>query len=158
MKVKELVLNALFIALVFVATRFIAITTPYGYFHAGDGIFFAIAIVFGLKSGVLAAGIGMGLSDFFSPYIVYTVPTLIIKSVMVIIIVVLVKKINNEKLNIIPMVLAGLVGVLGYFTFEFFYYNDLAAALSMVVPNILQSCVVAPLLATVLVPLLKRIK
>jgi uncharacterized membrane protein len=157
MKVKELVVNALFIAIVFVATRYISVTNGIGYFHAGDGIIMAIAIVYGTRSGIIAGAIGMGLSDALSPYIVYTIPTIIVKTLMVLVLVFIYKKLLKEKHQYIATSIAGLVGVVGYFIFEFFYYGYATAA-PMVIPNLLQASVVASAIALVLVPLLKRVK
>jgi len=154
---KDLTLNALLIALVFIATRYINISLPYGYFHAGDGFIYAIALTFGYKRGIVSGALGMGLADALSPYAMYTIPTIIIKALMVIVLVKLANKIKGDKISIIGMVIAGLVGTLGYFTFEYFYYG-VEVATPMVVPNILQASVVATLLGSLLTPVFKRIE
>lgn len=158
MKVKELVLNALFIAIVFVSTRFLSFGVNVGTFHAGDGVIFAIAVVYGMRSGIIAGALGMGISDLISgAYAIYTVPTIIIKTVMVIVLIVMFKKLLREKFVFVATAFAGLVGAFGYFVFEFFYY-DFSIAYSMIVPNILQASVVGTILAMILIPLLDRIK
>ena len=62
-----LVINALFIALTFVATMFINIRLPLmgqgGLIHLGNIPLFLAAMIYGKKTGALAGAFGMGLFD-----------------------------------------------------------------------------------------------
>ena len=66
----HLVLSAMFITLVFVATLFLNIKLPIaangGLVHLGSAMLFIIAILFGPKKGAIAGAFGMGLFDLVS--------------------------------------------------------------------------------------------
>ena len=81
---KEIAMYGLFIALVYVATRFINIPGPTsgGLFHLGNVMFFTIAMVFGKKAGAISGGIGMALFDLTSAWVVWAPFTLIIRFIM----------------------------------------------------------------------------
>ena len=62
-KIRELAIDAVFIALTYVFTAFINIKLPIaangGLIHLGNIPLFIAAIVFGWKTGMIAGGIGM---------------------------------------------------------------------------------------------------
>jgi uncharacterized membrane protein len=66
----ELIIAAMSIALVFVATLLLNIRLPIaangGLVHLGTAMLFIIAILFGPKTGAIAGAIGMGFFDLFS--------------------------------------------------------------------------------------------
>jgi uncharacterized membrane protein len=66
----DLILTAMSIALVFVATLLLNIKLPItangGLVHLGTAMLFIISIVFGPKKGAIAGAIGMGLFDLVS--------------------------------------------------------------------------------------------
>ncbi|TWT00564.1 ECF transporter S component [Planomicrobium sp. CPCC 101079] len=66
----DLILTAMSIALVFVATLLLNIKLPItangGLVHLGTAMLFVISIVFGPKKGMIAGAIGMGLFDLVS--------------------------------------------------------------------------------------------
>ena len=66
----DLILTAMSIALVFVATLLLNIKLPItangGLVHLGTAMLFIISIVFGPKKGMIAGAIGMGLFDLVS--------------------------------------------------------------------------------------------
>ncbi len=77
---KNLVVAALMCALTCVSTMIIQIPTPgLGYIHPGDGMVLLSGILLGPFPGALAAGIGSMLADLFTGYVIYAIPTLIIK-------------------------------------------------------------------------------
>lgn len=79
---KELVTAALFTAFTCVATMVIQIPTPaVGYIHPGDALVLLSGVILGPLTGGLAAGIGSMLADVFSGYLIYAIPTLVIKFV-----------------------------------------------------------------------------
>ena len=81
-KTKELVIDALFIALTFVATMFINIRLPLmgngGLIHLGNVPMFLGAFIYGKRTGALAGGIGMGLFDLISGWTAWAPFTLVI--------------------------------------------------------------------------------
>jgi uncharacterized membrane protein len=70
-----------FAALVFVVTRFIQIPIPLGYFNIGNCVILTGCLFFPAPYGIAAAAIGSALADLLS-YPVYTIPTLLIKTLM----------------------------------------------------------------------------
>lgn len=81
---REVAIYGLFIALVYIATRFINIPGPTegGLFHLGNVMFFTIAMVFGKRAGAISGGVGMALFDITSPYAVWAPFTLVIRFAM----------------------------------------------------------------------------
>lgn len=69
-KTFDIILSAMLITLVFVATLFLNIRLPIaangGLVHLGTAMLFIISIVFGPKKGALAGAFGMALFDLFS--------------------------------------------------------------------------------------------
>ena len=66
----DLILTAMAISLVFVATLLLNIRLPIaangGLVHLGTAMLFIIAMLFGPKKGAIAGAVGMGLFDLFS--------------------------------------------------------------------------------------------
>ena len=85
-RTKALVIDALFIALTFVATMFINIRLPLvgngGLIHLGNVPMFLAAFIFGKRTGMLAGGIGMGLFDLISGWTAWAPFTLVIVGLM----------------------------------------------------------------------------
>ncbi len=79
---KDLCFIALFMALVCVSTLFFKIPIPLGYAHLGNGFIFLASVFLGNPGGLLCAGVGSALADFFGGYQIWILPTLIIKSIM----------------------------------------------------------------------------
>ena len=69
-KTFDLILTAMLVSLVFVATLFLNIRLPIaangGLVHLGTAMLFIASILFGPKKGALAGALGMGLFDLFS--------------------------------------------------------------------------------------------
>lgn len=82
---RKIILTGLMTALVFLSTSIIKIPTINGYIHFGDGFVFLSALILGPFYGAFASGVGSMLSDIFSAYAQWALPTLIIKSSMAII-------------------------------------------------------------------------
>ncbi|TCK90533.1 ECF-type riboflavin transporter S component [Natranaerovirga hydrolytica] len=85
-KTRQLAYTGLMTALVFIATRLITIPIPRGYIHLGDAMIFLTALMLKWKYGAFASGVGSALADLLSPYAIWTLPTLIVKSIMCIIV------------------------------------------------------------------------
>ena len=77
----DLILTAMLIALVFVATLTLNIRLPIaangGLVHLGTGMLFIASILFGPKKGALAGAIGMGLFDLVSGWTLWAPFTII---------------------------------------------------------------------------------
>ncbi|KGR89482.1 membrane protein [Ureibacillus massiliensis 4400831 = CIP 108448 = CCUG 49529] len=81
----DLIITALLIALVFVATLFLNIKLPItangGLVHLGTGMLFIASILFGPKKGALAGAIGMGLFDLFSGWTLWAPITFVARGI-----------------------------------------------------------------------------
>ena len=137
-KTNRLVMTAMMICLVLVATFSIRIPSPFtqGYVHLGDTMVFLSVLLLGKKSGALAAGLGSGLADILGGYAAYAPWTLIIKALMAFIMGVFIEgckkkekhhiKIGSVPLvEIIGMVIAGIEMVIGYALVDGFLAGNL---------------------------------
>lgn len=127
-KTKNMVMAALFAALVCVATMIIKIPSPLkGYINLGDCIVLLSGWMLPPAYGFLAAGIGSALADLFSGYVVYAPATFIIKSLVAFIAFygfkLLNKKIPNTPSRVVAGLTAELFMILGYFVFEGILYG-----------------------------------
>ena len=156
LSVKKLTLAGVMAALVFVMTYVPKVPVPVtgGYIHLGDGAIFLATLLLG-PLGIPAAAIGSGLSDILGGYMVYVLPTMLIKGLMALLAWKLWKP-GSWLRAVIAFVIAEIVMVAGYFTFEAFMYGA-AAAWGAVGPNCIQGIggVVLGLVCHALYPRLK---
>lgn len=143
-------------ALVFVMTYVPKVPVPVtgGYVHLGDGAIFLATLLLG-PLGIPAAAIGSGLSDLFGGYIVYLVPTVVIKGLVAFIAWKLYRE-NSWLRTLLAFVIAELVMVLGYFAFESVLYGT-TAAWAAVGPNMIQA-LAGVILGMVCMAVLPRLK
>lgn len=175
---KKLVTSALLAAMTCVATMIIKIPTPtFGYIHPGDSFVLLCGVILGPLNGALAAGIGSMLSDIFSGYAAWAIPTLVIKAATACIAGFLFNRLKNmfksPKGKLAAIILGGLAGeaimIFGYFTYEAVLaalgsgiFNQAALAAGIVssaagIPfNIIQG-VTGILIATLLFPVLEKV-
>ena len=135
--VKQLTLCGVLAALVFVLTYFPKVPVPVtgGYVHLGDGAIFLAALLLG-PLGIPAAAIGSGLADLIGGYMLYVIPTVIIKGLVALVAWKLYRK-GSWVSAVVAFVLAEAVMVLGYFVFECFTSGAPAAA-AAILPNVMQ--------------------
>lgn len=118
-KIRQLTLAALGAALVCVATSVIKFPIPLGYAHLGNCMILLFGVYCDPWVGAFAGGVGSALSDLLG-YPEWTIPTLIIKTLMGLLVSLLAKKRGEvPRLRSVRTFLAVLVGivimVLGYF-------------------------------------------
>lgn len=137
LSVKKLTLAGVMAALVFVMTWVPKVPVPMtgGYVHLGDGAIFLSVLLLG-PLGIPAAAIGSGLSDILGGYLVYALPTMMIKALVALIAWKGWKE-GSWLRAIVAFMLAEAVMVLGYFLFESAMYGA-AAAWTAVGPNCIQ--------------------
>ena len=148
--IKRLVYTAAFAALCCIATWLLVIPLPYGYFNVGDAFVLLAGWCLGPLYGGLAAGLGSTLADVFSGYALYAPATLIIKTLVAITsyyVYRLMKKcIRKEGLDFAPRAIAAIVAevlmVLGYFTFEAILYG-IAGGAAGLLGNTMQGMICA---------------
>ena len=164
MKNKKLLFSlyaSLFAALVAVATMIIKIPTPTGgYVNIGDGFVLLSGWMLGPVWGTLAAGIGSMLADLIG-YPIYAPATFIIKALMALVAFVLAKacKLVFKKQRWLAYVLSGIVAelvmIVGYFTFEAIFMSYGMGAIVGVLPNASQAAV-GIVIGTLLMALIDR--
>lgn len=115
-KTKNIVLTALFTSLITVSIVFFHIPTGFngGYIHLGDVFIYLTAVILPTPYAMIAAGLGGALSDGLTGGILWILPTMIIKPIIVFCFSS--KSVNIiSKRNVIAVFLAGLIGVFGYY-------------------------------------------
>lgn len=157
---KNLILAALFAAMVYIMTAFVHIPTHQGYVHIGDGIIYLAAALLPTPYAIGSAAIGAGLSDYLSGYPHWVLPTMIIKALTAAVFTNKKETIINKR-NLIGIVPAVIICVGGYFVagtlLKWIAGSDISAALvassADVLSNIIQgvgSSVLFVLLGTAL--------
>ena len=156
--VKQLTMAGVLAALVFVLTYLPKVPVPVtgGYIHLGDGAIFLSVLLLG-PLGIPAAAVGSGLSDLIGGYMVYVIPTVIIKGLVALIAWKLYRK-GSWISAVVAFIVAEAVMVLGYFAFEAVMYGVVAAA-AAILPNVIQGVggVVLGLICVALAPRLERV-
>ena len=144
-KTYDLVICALFIALTFVATWLINIRLPLvgsgGLIHLGNVPLFVAAMLFGKKTGALAGGIGMALFDLMSGWTAWAPFTLVIVGSMGVVVGLIAEKKpfkNAQVNNVLSVILALIIKVVGYYFAEVILYGNWVAPLGSIPGNVLQ--------------------
>ena len=158
LSVKKLTLAGVMAALVFVMTYVPKVPVPVtgGYVHLGDGAIFLSVLLLG-PLGIPAAAVGSGLADILGGYLVYALPTMIIKALVAFIALKGWKEGAWVRATI-AFILAEIAMVAGYFAFESVMYGT-AAAWAAVGANCIQGIagVVLGLVCHGLYPRMKRL-
>ena len=80
-KTLDLIMTAMLVALVFIATVFLNIKLPIsangGLVHLGTAMLFIASILYGPKKGALAGAIGMGLFDLVGGWVLWAPITIV---------------------------------------------------------------------------------
>ena len=146
LSVQKLTLCGVMAALVFVMTYFPKIPVPVtgGYVHLGDGAIFLSVLLLG-PLGIPAAAVGAMLSDLIGGYMVYVLPTFLIKGLVALVAWKLCRK-DQPLLAMLSFLLAGaLYGV--------------ASAAAAIGPNVVQGIagVLIGMLCLLITPRLERV-
>lgn len=159
-KGRELAVDAVFIALTYVFTAFVNIKLPIaangGLIHLGNIPLFVAAMVFGWKTGMIAGGIGMALFDMLSGFWATWAPfTLIIVGLMGFTVGKITEKKQSYARNVIAMLVAMVIKVVGYYIAEGVIYGNFIAPVKSIPGNIVQVGVAAIIVLPVSVRLKK---
>jgi uncharacterized membrane protein len=163
-EVIRIVLGAMFISFVFVAT-YIGVPWPFasgGYMHLGTLVMLVIAIAFGKEYGALAGGVGMGLFDILSPYAMWAPGTFVVRLLMGYMVgyVAYDNKSEQQGTNIVRNIFAILAGMIimipGYYLYEALWLTDFNVALASIPGNIIQFTLGS--LSLAVVPIIIRLK
>lgn len=157
---KKITINAMCIALTFVATAFINIRLPImangGLIHLGNVPLFLAAIIFGKKTGAVAGAFGMGLFDLLSGWTAWAPFTFIIVGIMGYV----VGKIAEKKTTvwyIVAVVAALIIKIVGYYIAEAIIYGNWAAPATSIPGNVVQVVTAGVIVVPVAVALRKTV-
>ncbi len=169
--VKRLVLNSLFVALVFLATYFTRVPTPLpgGYFNLGDTVIMVAAVFMGPVGGMLAGAAGSALADATAGAFLFVPVTFVVKGIEGLIVGLLATKLRKKGTSRLPfhfsfilvVAVGAIIMVAGYFFAETFLLGlfdeafGLTAAVAELLPNSVQGALSA-LLGYILILLLSK--
>ena len=145
-KSSKMVRAALLSALCLVMTRVVVIPAPTGYLNLGDCGVLLSAWMLGPFYGGMAAGIGTMLADVLSGFALYAPATFVIKFAMAAAAALVLGRKKNSKTTrayIVGAVIAEVIMVAGYFTYESMVLGVGLAAAASVPANVVQGIVCA---------------
>lgn len=161
-KTRELALDALFIAMTYVATWLLNIRLPFmgsgGLIHLGNVPLFVAAMLFGRRTGFLAGAFGMGLFDLLSGWTAWAPFTFIIVGAMGYTVgLISEKKVfkKNFANDVLCVIVAILIKIVGYYFAEVILYGNWIAPFGSVPGNIIQVGV-AGIAVLVFIPALRK--
>ena len=164
-KTYELVITALFIALTYVATWLINIRLPLigsgGLIHLGNVPLFVGAMLYGRRTGALAGAFGMGLFDLFSGWTAWAPFTFVIVGAMGYVVGLMAEKKPFQNImvnNIVSILLALVIKIVGYYLAEVILYGNWAAPLGSIPGNIVQVAVAGVIVLVFIQQLRKYVK
>lgn len=111
----NLVFSALMAALVLVVTRLSMPIGSFGYIHMGDAMIYLAVLILPLPYALPAAAIGAGLADLTSGYAIYIIPTVLIKSAMVLAAKGLIKLSKKPIVQDVLICATGVITMVGYY-------------------------------------------
>lgn len=129
-KIRRLILTGLFAAIICLTTAYILhIPTGVngGYVHIGDALIYIAAALLPKPYAMIAAIIGAGMADFITGSVIWMIPTMIIKPILVLFISSKSDKIINIK-NIVGTLIAGIIGMILYMVADGIIFGNLLAA------------------------------
>lgn len=157
MTTRDLCVTAVMTALVFLATFVPKIPIPLGYAHLGDAVIFLLAILLPRREALFAAAVGSALSDVLGGFLLWAVPTLVIKFLMVEIVCRFVGERHGKKRIFAAFLLSSLWMAAAYTVFGAALYASLAAGLASL-PGLLMEGGVNTVAALVFLPALLRVR
>ncbi len=157
--VKKLTINALCIALTFVATAFINLRLPItangGLVHLGNVALFVSAVIFGKKTGAIAGGIGMALFDVMGGWLLWAPFTLVVVGLMGFVVGLVTEKHKKVSNILLAFALALVIKIIGYYFAEGIIYGNWIAPVTSIPGNIVQIVVGAVIALPIIKILLK---
>ncbi len=141
MAIRRMTLTALMAALVFVLTVVVRLPTAAGgYLHLGDAAITFSALAFGPWVGGVAGGLGTGLADLYGGYPQFALISFVVHGLQGWVMGLLVQRRLTTGAVMLAVLIGSVIVVGGYFIAEVFLVG-VAAALSEVLGNTLQSLV-----------------
>ena len=139
-KLTQIVYAGVFAALTALLTAALHIPVGNGYVHCGDAVIYLAAVILPLPYAIAASAIGGMLADVLSGYVIYAVPTFIVKALVALTFALVSGKKLLSKRTIPAMIAAGVVSVIGYWITAVILYGGWSAQFVGTVPgNIVQA-------------------
>lgn len=139
---KELVLDAMFIALTYVFTAFVNVRLPIaangGLIHLGNVPLFICAILLGKRTGMLAGAFGMGLFDLLSGWTAWAPFTFVIVGAMGYVVGAMTEGHRSTARDAAAIAVACVIKVVGYYIAEVILYHNLFAPVASIPGNLVQ--------------------
>lgn len=148
---------AMMAAIIFVCTYTfkIPIAITGGYTHLGDCAIFVGVMVLGRKRGAVAAALGAALADLIGGFLLWVVPTFVIKGCMAFVMGTVVEKVLPERREnwLIGAVLGGICQIVGYQLVKIVLISP-AAALATI-PTITMQTISGIVIAAIVISVLQ---
>ena len=155
---KELVIDAMLIALTSIFTAFVNLRLPIaangGLIHLGNVPLFLAAIIFGRRTGTLAGAFGMGLFDLLSGWYLWAPVTFVIVGLMGFTVGAVTEKHHGYGWNTLAIAAACVIKVVGYYIAEGFIYGNWVAPVTSIPGNLVQIGVAA----IIVIPIAERLR
>lgn len=154
-KVKKVCLSGLMAAMVFVFTFTFKIPIgPLGYAHLGDAFIILAVWILGGKQAWFPAALGAALADFTAGYVMWIVPTAIVKALMAVTIFLVAEKLMESKtIGYVIGIAAGAVVHIAGYCVAWYIIGGKAGLTGAIVPLVLQT-VIGAVLGAVLISVL----
>ena len=118
LSLKRITKIAMMAAIIFVCTYTfkVPIAITGGYTHLGDCAIFVGVMILGRKDGTVAAAVGAALSDLLGGFLIWVIPTVVIKGIMAFVMGTVVEKVLPEKKGnwLLGAILGGILQIIGY--------------------------------------------
>ena len=130
--------TAIFTAIILLATSVIKFSTGLGegYIHLGDSFIYLAACILPFPYCIIAGALGGALADILSGYAIWSIPTMIIKTLNVIPFMLVCRKYKSNKIlskqTVLMTVVSGIVTIAGDFVAESVLYSVASAKLSLI--------------------------
>lgn len=146
-RTKELVLDAMFIALTYIFTAFVNVRLPIaangGLIHLGNVPLFICAILFGKRTGALAGAFGMGLFDLLSGWYLWSPFTFVVVGLMGYVVGAVTENHHGFKWDVLAIAAACVIKIVGYYIAEVIIYGNWVAPVTSIPGNLVQIGVAA---------------
>ena len=157
---KRITKIAMMAAIIFVCTYAfkIPIAITGGYTHLGDCAIFVGVMILGRKYGALAGAIGAAMADLLGGFLIWVVPTFVIKGIMAFVMGTIVEKVLPEKKWnwLMGAILGGICQIVGYQLVKLVLISPAAAIAT--IPTITTQTVCGIVIAAVVISVLQSSK
>ncbi|MBO5772925.1 MAG: TIGR04002 family protein [Clostridia bacterium] len=137
-KAKLICMTGIFSALVFVVTAYLHIPTNNGYVHCGDGFIFIASCVLPMPYSISVGVLGAMFADLLTGYAIWAPGSMIIKGLLALLFTCKANKILTKR-NLVMLLPATLISVVGYYLYEVLITESFTASLSGIPSSLIQA-------------------